>query len=218
MPYITVDTSAAATRGANPTLGPLTVINRGQTNLPPMARADLRRPRVALYGVGEYVPYQFYEPEYSTVGLAGLGNGIEPNPCATQRQKIQDANRAHSAAIRAARLACDQFRRAQRAARTQTRAAAAAAARAGVPTVVPSGVPLPAQAHIAGLGGCSCGGACAACQSGLGRLGQIWWPFPGVPMWPALIGAGAIVYWWLNRRERMAPLRGRARKAVAGAA
>lgn len=39
-------------------------------------------------------------------------------------------------------------------------------------------------------------GGCSSC-SGLGAL-DAWWPFPGLPMWPALIGAGLLT-WWLIR-------------------
>ena len=53
-----------------------------------------------------------------------------------------------------------------------------------------------------GLGGGCPGGECGG-MSGLGQTyaqsnTPVWWPFPGLPFWPTLLGAG-LVWWWLNR-------------------
>lgn len=90
MAYISVSTGTGATRGANPTLGPLDVRGPRGAATPPMKRADLRRPPIGsppswapAWGVrrmptgieppgpaqvgrlGEYVPNDFLVLEWS---------------------------------------------------------------------------------------------------------------------------------------------------------
>jgi hypothetical protein len=73
------------------------------------------------------------------------------------------------------------------------------AARSGVSGVgeyrqSPTPYPLTATWGLRGAGYRPVGlGGCAGCG-----LGQVTWPFPGVPMWPAVIGA-ALLGWWLLR-------------------
>jgi hypothetical protein len=43
---------------------------------------------------------------------------------------------------------------------------------------------------------------CTGCSPGLGQL-DVWWPFPGLPMWPTLIGGG-LLGWWLLKGGRKA--------------
>jgi len=70
--------------------------------------------------------------------------------------------------------------------------------------------PLP----VLGLSGC-----CAGCVGGNhceGGLGDIPWPFPGIPMWPALIVGGYLAYRVFLGTKRVASSAASAGRAIGG--
>ena len=58
---------------------------------------------------------------------------------------------------------------------------------------------------------------CQSCSGGLGAL-DVWWPFPGLPMWPTLIGGGLLLWWLLRPRvvQQVRKIRRRHRVVMEG--